>query len=380
MTSRIVPVSSVLSADLDAWRSLSARAAEPNVFYEPEFLVPTQQFFGTGAGVQLLVVEDKERWLAVLPFEFVRGDAKWPLRHASNAGPVLHEYTSLGAPLLDDTDTPRAARELVRALRDHRATLGHVIVLHLLSADGPAGRVLREELGRQRLAVHVWGNDSRASVDYVDREIASWSDLVSVNRARKVRKELRHLEKEANDNGLAPPELVQSDASVSDYLAFEMQTWKGDPLRDGPAFARREGGAEWLTSVFDGLRARSGAYYLLSLTTAPDTIHMALYLRSGSTVFGWYDAYATDAARRSPGTLGRLLAAGHFAGVDGVRTLDMCMDPSRFPDQTSHYPDRLHITSLTVALGPWPISRGLDARRLLGRLRHRLEHLRATRN
>ncbi|MCR6493772.1 GNAT family N-acetyltransferase [Cellulomonas sp. P24] len=376
MTSRIVPVSTVTDADLRAWRDLSARAVEPNVFYDPEFLVPTQRYFGTGEGIHLLVVEDRDRWLAVLPLELVPGDSRWPLRHASNAGPALQEYTSLGTPLLDDGDAPRAARELVDALRDNRALLGHAIVLHLLSVDGPAGRILSDEIHRQRLAVHVWGNDARAAVDYTQREISGWSDLVSANRARKVRKELRQLEKEAADSGLAAPELAQSDAAVGDYLAFEMRTWKGDPLRDGPAFARRDGGAEWVTSVFDGLRAKNGAY-LLTLSAAPDTLHMALYLRSGSTVFGWYDAYAPDAARRSPGTLGRLLAAGHFAGVEGIRTLDMCMDPSRFPDQTSHYPDRVRITSLTVALGPWPFSRALDARRLLGHLRHRLDHIRA---
>lgn len=379
MTSRIVPVSSVLDADLDAWRRLSAHAAEPNVFYEPEFLVPTQRVFGTGAGVQLLVVEEEDRWLAALPFELVPGDTRWPRRHASNAGPALHEYTSLGAPLLDGTDTPRAARELVHALREHRAALGHVIVLHLLSAEGPAGRVLLDELSRERLATHVWGHDARASVDYTRRDVATWSDVVSANRARKVRRELRLLETDAKDNGLAPPAFVPSDAPVGEYLAFEMQTWKGDPRRDGPAFARREGGAEWLTSVFDGFRAR-GAACLLSLTTAPETIYMGLYLRSGSTVFGWYDAYATDAARRSPGTLGRLLTAGHFAGVEGIHLLDTCMNPSQFPDQTSHYPDRVQVISLTVALGPWPVSRGLDARRLLGRLRHRLEHRRASRS
>lgn len=371
-------MATVTGTDLEAWHDLSARAVEPNVFYEPEFLVPTQRYFGTGAGIQLLVVEDGDRWLAVLPLELVPGDSRWPLRHASNAGPALHEYTSLGTPLLDGDDAPRAARELVGALRDNRTLLGHAIVLHLLSVDGPAGRILSEEIDRQRLAVHVWGNDARAVVDYTRREVSGWSDLVSVSRARKVRKELRQLEKEAAAGGLGAPVLEPSDAAVADYLAFEMRTWKGDPLRDGPAFARRDGGAEWITSVFDGLRARGGAH-LLTLSTAPDTLYMAMYLRSGSTVFGWYDAYAPDAARRSPGTLGRLLAAGHFADVAGVRTLDMCMDPSRFPDQTSHYPDRVRITSLTVALGPWPFSTALDARRLLGRLRHRLAHIRAPR-
>src|SRR5690606_10853073 len=118
-TSRTLAVRGIPGDDVAAWSALAHRAAEPNVFFEPEFLLPTVSSFDPDGGVRLLVVERAGEWVAVMPYEMVPGDRHWPRRHASNDGPVLNQVTSLGSPLLAAADPDAAAATLVAALRAH---------------------------------------------------------------------------------------------------------------------------------------------------------------------------------------------------------------------------------------------------------------------
>ena len=68
VTTRAVPMDGLTPDDLARWRDLAARAAEPNVFFEPELLVPAVRALARPGSVRLLVVADGDgRWTACAP-------------------------------------------------------------------------------------------------------------------------------------------------------------------------------------------------------------------------------------------------------------------------------------------------------------------------
>lgn len=371
MSRRIVDVAGIGPDDLAAWRDLVGRAAEPNVFYEPEFLVPTQRWFGVGRGIRLVVVHDGGRWLAALPFEHVAADRWWPLPHASNAGPALYEYTSLGTPLVDRADLRATTGLLLDALAAARRALGYAVVLHLVGTGGPVLAGLRSQAAGRNLGVHVWGREARAAVDHTTHPGWSWEEGATTTRAAEHRRKARRLARELGTPD-AEPLLVPCDPDA--YLDFEATTWKG--RSGGPAFRRRPGGAEWFRDVVRGLAALDRAWQH-EISGPHGVAYMGVVLRSAGTVFGWYDAYRAEYARSSPGTLGRLLTAEQVGRVPGVRLLDTCMAPCRYPDQTAHYPDRVRTTSFTLGLGSGAVRTVVHGRRDAGRITRSLRDLRA---
>jgi len=100
------PISSTLRvewralADLvsivEQWRSLTARALEPNVFYEPAFALAAAPAFGEGCGA-VLVWSKAGRLMGLFPAR------RTGLRQGTM--PALtgwtHSYAPLGAPLVD---------------------------------------------------------------------------------------------------------------------------------------------------------------------------------------------------------------------------------------------------------------------------------------
>ncbi|MEK8227850.1 hypothetical protein NKG05_19760 [Oerskovia sp. M15] len=117
-----------------------------------------------------------------------------------------------------------------------------------------------------------------------------------------------------------------------------------------------------------------GRATVLALRPAGETLYMAAFLRSGSTLFAWYDEYAEAWAQFAPGVLGRLLTVKRFAEEPGLELLDSCMHPSLYPDQNELYPSRLRTVSFTAALGRWPGQLLLREIQALGHGRRALAH------
>lgn len=374
-TTRVLTVRGITDADVEAWRDLAHRAAEPNVFFEPDFLLPTVAHFDPEGTVRLLVVDDGGRWTACLPFEMVPGDRHWPRRHATNDGPVLNRVTSLGSPLLDGADADAAAGALVAALRRHGRELGRAFAFAYVAEDGAAGGALHRALDAAGLAVHRWGDDERAAVRF-DALPDSEDPLGHVprSRARSVRRRARRLGEELGAPVALPGVSLVAVDDPEAFLAFEHETWKAED--HGVGFSRTEGGEAWFAEVFAAYGA-SGNATILALAVAGVTLYMAGFLRSGSTVFAWYDEYASRWARYAPGVVGRVLSVRYFADDPRSALLDSCMHPSLYPDQNELYPARRRIVSFTTALGPAPYGWLLRAIPRVGAARRALERRRA---
>src|SRR6266545_475480 len=103
-----------LSGMAAEWHALARRAAEPNVFYEPAFVLAAAPVLGADAGAVLVWSADPHRLIGFFP---CRVEAR---RHGIRP-PLLagwtHPYGPLGTPLVDHS----AADEAVAAFLDHVA-------------------------------------------------------------------------------------------------------------------------------------------------------------------------------------------------------------------------------------------------------------------
>ena len=91
-----------------AWRDLADRAAEPNPFFRPEFLLAN--VIERGLSVELLVVTDGPRWIACLPVRSQRATARFPL---SSLTALTDANSFSGTPLLDRSSLAAAADGLL---------------------------------------------------------------------------------------------------------------------------------------------------------------------------------------------------------------------------------------------------------------------------
>ena len=62
MSARLISLDEVTPAQVAAWKDLAGRAAEPNPFFEADFVLAANA--ALGAGALLLVSEEDGRWTA----------------------------------------------------------------------------------------------------------------------------------------------------------------------------------------------------------------------------------------------------------------------------------------------------------------------------
>ena len=338
--SRVLSIIDLTDQEIEAWRALAARSAEPNPYFEPEMLVPAVRELSGGSELRLLVVDgdvsgaEPGGWWAALPFEMVPGDKHWPWRHASTGSDFLALYCPLGTPLVDGARVDEAVDALVDAFHERRRELGQAIDLHLLVQDGRVGRRLEEVCRERGVPVHTWGSGS-----WVERMPRGKSLARGRRRLERAVGETLVLEDRGDD-----PEIAKA------FLDFEQQGWKGDASRGGMGFRSRRGGQEWFTQMLAGF-AETGRAHVFALVAGGVLLHMAVIVCTGSTAFGYFDVYSEEWARYGPGAIGRMMALSWLDENSDVEVFDSSMNPSLYKDATDLFPDRLTMVSSTVVTG-----------------------------
>ncbi|MBD7999335.1 MULTISPECIES: GNAT family N-acetyltransferase [Oerskovia] len=362
--SRVLSIIDLTDQEIEAWRALAARAAEPNPYFEPEMLVPAVRELSGGSGLRLLVVDEVPGgaagpgvgdlsgaqpggWWAALPFEMVPGDKHWPWRHASTGSDFLALYCPLGTPLVDGARVDEAVEALVDAFHERRRELGQAIDLHLLVQDGRVGRRLEEVCRERGVPVHTWGGDPRGAVRFDEGESGSWAERMP--RGKSLARGRRRLERAVGET-LVLEDRGDDPEIAKAFLDFEQQGWKGDASRGGMGFRSRRGGQEWFTQMLAGF-AETGRAHVFALVAGGVLLHMAVIVCTGSTAFGYFDVYSEEWARYGPGAIGRMMALSWLDENSDVEVFDSSMNPSLYKDATDLFPDRLTMVSSTVVTG-----------------------------
>jgi CelD/BcsL family acetyltransferase involved in cellulose biosynthesis len=277
-------------AHLRAWRDLSARALEPNVFAEPEFVINALRSFATGERLQLLFVwqdASKARLIGAVVLKFPRitlGLGVARVWQSNQAG--------LAAVLLDRDAGEAALAAIVDWLaRERPGIIG--LFLPSLDAAGPTAEAAQALGLRETAACLVVGRRVRAVLHAADRPGAGFEASLPKRRLKEWGRQMRRLK----ERGAAAFRSAADGAAVEKFLALEAKGWKG---AQHTALAADADLAAFARSMLAGFAAEGKlAIHLLEVDGEP--VAAGLTLRSGARAFYWKTAYDESFAEYSPG-------------------------------------------------------------------------------
>lgn len=334
MHCRIARPGELSERDVGAWRDLARRAAEPNVFFEPEFLLPAARHLAPGA-VRLAIAEDSDGWAACVA---VRRAPRWGRLPVPCLTAWTHDYSGLEVPLVDADRAREASEALVSRLR--RALPGVLVAFPQVPGDGPFQGVLGEIMGGALLQPHRF---RRAALRR--RPAFSYLDGMRPKRRAELARQRRRLEERHRVDVVdraGDPEAVEA------FLRMEAAGWKG---AGGTAMASRRAHASFFREMCAAL-ARAGRLELLALEVDGTPVAMKCNLLAGTRVFGFKQAYDEAWAAHSPGRLLDIDTMERFHARPGVDLLDTIASP-RAEAVNAAWPDRIPVCSLLVpARGP----------------------------
>ncbi|RBY96235.1 hypothetical protein DQ237_10255 [Blastococcus sp. TF02-8] len=344
-----------------AWRSLAQRSAEPNLFAEPEIVLPSVTHLARGGRAGILTVRNDERLLGVLPVE-------WPVHVGRSALPVVQgwvePYRPLGGPLLD---AEHAVDAVAALLRPPVALAAPLMLLRYFPEDGPVAAALDEALARE-------GRTSLTLKTY-ERALLLRDGGPAPSKNRKNRYSRLRRQREALAAALGPVRVVdRSDdpGAIEEFLALEMSGWKG---RAGTALACTDGHAAWFREVCDLLRA-AGRLEVLSAEAGGRTTAMWVDFDDGEGSIHFKSAYDEDLGEHRPGEL-LLLHCVENANESRYAW----RDSATVPDNTLFnqlWPSRRRLSTRLVPLHGRIGDTALAAAGALLRLRDRRQGERAT--
>ena len=322
MTTRLIRLDRVTPADVAAWRLLSERAAEPNPFFEPDFVLPAHR--ALGGRVSLLVAEHDGRWSACLP---VRRLLPGVLRS------WRHSYCFLGTPLIDAAALREATSALLGAAR--------LLVLDAQNGDGVVATAIRAALGESGMTTFYERSQERAAL--ARRPEPDYLDSMNAHHRREFRRQRRRLEEQLG-HPLDVRDVSDDIAAPGRFVAREAAGWKG---RAGTAFASRPGHGKFFEAVCAAFRAH-GRLQMLELTAGDRTVAMKCNLAAGDGIFCFKIAFDEMLARHSPGVQLEIAHVARFHEDRDERWADSC---AAYDNQMINrlWPDRRRIVTLGVS-------------------------------
>jgi CelD/BcsL family acetyltransferase involved in cellulose biosynthesis len=343
----------------DEIRALAARAAEPNVFYEPAFMLAAAPVFGSGAGATL-VRSATGRLTGLFPARIERPQG--------GLVPMLcgftHPFAPLGVPLIDRDDAEAVIGAWLDRLAGDRA-MPALLLMPFIPERGAFACVLDAVLSRTGRASAAFGQHQRALLDPGTERDGYLERTVSAGRRKEMRRQRRRLEEfgpvtfdtVTNPDGIA--------AALQDFLVLEASGWKGvagTAIVDEPAIKT------FVQTAVASLAAEGHARIdRMSLDGKP--IAATVMLQSGDTAWCWKIGYNEGMARFSPGVqlicelTEKLAADRRVARTDSCATAD-------HPMINHIWRERLSLSDRLIALKPsavpFSLACGLESLRRYG--------------
>lgn len=298
------------------WARLAARAAEPNPFFEPDFILPAARQLVASRRPSVLVarklIDGRMRMIGALPLA--------PSGRFGALGPTRawrDPLMALGAPLLD-RDYAIEAFSAFLAWVGERRPLANGLSLHMTPRVGPAATAVRRAAQLRAVDCLEFDDGARAAL----HAGADLDQMISPHR----RKKLRRLHRRLAQHGEVATRLASGPAVEAEMEAFfelEASGWKG---RRGTALASSIRTLALARGFLRGLSQDNRCSIAwLELNGAP--VAAAILIYSGGAAFYWKIAYDERYADYSPGAqlmveLSRLMLAN-----PDFQMLDSCSLP-----------------------------------------------------
>lgn len=237
ITTRVLDPRTLEAADLAAWRHLEGRAAEPNGYLSPHFVLPALRHLDPSLDVRLVVAEqpgpDERRLLGLALVHSQAPSRTLPLPHLAGYA-SRHSY--LGHWLLERDHAAAAALALLRALR-RRHPWAAVLTLPQCPLDGLQAAALQQ-------AARALGSDITVTLRQQRAMLLPATAGAAALRERLGQKQHSNQERcrrRLQEQGALDWALLRGDAddtTVEHFLALEHGGWKleeGTSLRSQPA-------------------------------------------------------------------------------------------------------------------------------------------------
>lgn len=206
-----------------AWQELAKTASEPNPFFEPWFLIPSLEAFGS-EGIFLLAMESEGTLTGLVPLGRTPSYYGYPVPHAAT---WLHANAFYGAPLVAEG----FERSFWRALFAHLdAEPGLALFAHLPHLDETAPlnaalSVVLTEDQRETATVHRHERALLASSLSPDDYLAQ---SLSKKHVKELRRKYRRLAEQGDLTFERRDDAFAIDEWIAEFLALEAAGWKGD--------------------------------------------------------------------------------------------------------------------------------------------------------
>ncbi|MCC6832093.1 MAG: GNAT family N-acetyltransferase [Thermoleophilia bacterium] len=350
LQARLVRFGDLTDDDLRRWRDLAACAAEPNVFFEPEVLMPAVRHLASPGAVRLAVVTAADgRWVACAP---VKREIAWGRLRLPVLAVWTHDFSGLEVPLVDAAELGPAVRALLRLLR--RPRHGLFAAFTQIPGDGPF-RLALEEFSRGGVEVARY---ERAALRR--RPTFTYLDAMRGKRRQELARMRRRLEE--HHDAVAAVDMTTRPEAIDMFLALEASGWKG---REGTALAADDASAAFFRDACTALRD-AGRLQVIALVADGRPVAMKCNGIAGNRVFGFKQAFDESLGAYSPGRLLDVDLMHDFHARPGAEVLDT-IGSAHNETLNAMWPDRLVMTTVLVpARGPLGRAAGTVLRRLAG--------------
>ncbi|MGO9457085.1 MAG: GNAT family N-acetyltransferase [Acidimicrobiales bacterium] len=351
----------VSADDERSWRDLGARAVEPNPFFEPDCVIPAAIHQTYGAEIGLVVAEDEGRFMACMPFRYVR---RWKFPYPIVTSQVRRMPYS-GTPLVDESAGEEAVATLLAGLAEQRRVhRGRILHLEATAADGPVAGLLRSAIAQLSFPTSVLYSYERGLLRR--RDDGGYEQIHSSKARYNLRRQRRQLSEHFTGGEVLVVERGNDPSAIDDYIKLEASGYKA---HTGVAMTTVPGEPEYFTDMCKRFSA-AGRLHILALEVDGHTVAMEIWVRGGEGLFLIKISYDEDYARFGPGVLLQTGALQDFNSRTNARWIDTCTSADN-EILLRLYPDRRQVEAQLIVLGRNAVDRTVVRAFLAARPLHR---------
>lgn len=345
-SARIVAADDLNACDVAAWSALESRAAEPNAYLSPHFVLPAMRWLTPGDASRIVLVErgDAEsggELVGVGVFTLPPSSHRFGLRHLL-AYRSIHSF--LCGILLDRSCVTEALRTLVSHVA---VTLPEFRLIEVPQVwrDGALAQACATAARAGSLRTRAVGHVPRAVLETADCDRLLRDPSIAPRR-RDLERRMRRLQERGEVGWRVRRGRDAPDSVAETFLALEHMGWKGE---EGSSLRSSAQAEAFFRATVAGF-ASEGRALFTELTLDGTPIASTCNFVSGDTCFGfkigWNPAFRT----MSPAMLNELelikQAARHFGDI---RQFDSGASPSSYINEL--WPGRRYLTTLWLPTG-----------------------------
>ncbi len=311
------------------WTDLAARALEPNIFYEPAFILPATQCLPQPVQPSFLFIWDKDsRLVGIFPFTCSKLDFGLPvLRGWQDVN------TALGTPLIDADQ----ADNVLGAMLDFSAKSAKNLFFPKIYENGLFSQALQRVASLKSFKVSGLHKSSRAFLNCTIEAKTYFEDNWSRKKIRDLARQRRRLSKIGSVEHKTVTAPNDISKAIEQFLELESSGWKG---KSGTALLQKAGKADFARSMISGFSVNH-KIEIHELYCNGGLVASGIMLKTPDKAWFWKIAHNEKFEKFSPGVLlvenltRYCLSEGHLLSADSCAVQNHPMIDSLWTDRTS---------------------------------------------